>query len=176
MIFTETKIKGAFIIEPEFLGDIRGFFARTFCQQEFEKHGLYSSIVQGNISYNKKKGTLRGMHYQTAPYEEVKIVSCIKGAIYDVVLDLRKESGTCRQWVAVELSDENFKMVYIPKGCAHGFQTLEDDVIVYYQMMEFFHPEYASGVKWDDPAFGIHWPKGKKTISEKDNQFSGYCI
>lgn len=176
MIFSETKIKGAFIIEPELLTDIRGFFARTFCKEEFEKHGLDSSIVQCSISYNKKKGTLRGMHYQARPYEEAKIVSCTKGAIYDVILDLRKESGTCYQWIAVELSDENFRMVYIPKGCAHGFQTLKDDVAVYYQMTEFFHPEYAKGVRWDDSLFGIEWPSGKKIISEKDNQFSGYIL
>ena len=176
MIFTETKIKGVYIIEPELLTDERGFFARSFCKEEFQKHGLETDIVQCNISSNKKKGTLRGMHYQVPPYEEAKIVSCTKGSIYDVVVDLRRDSGTCCQWVAVGLSDENFKMVYIPKGCAHGFQTLKDDVAVYYQMMEFFHPEYARGVKWDDPLFGIEWPTDKKIISEKDNQFSGYCL
>jgi dTDP-4-dehydrorhamnose 3,5-epimerase len=176
MIFTETKIKGAFIIEPELLRDERGFFARTFCKDEFEEYGLETDIVQCNISYNKKKGTLRGMHYQVHPYEEAKIVSCTKGAIFDAILDLRKESGTCHQWVAVELSDENFRMVYIPKGCAHGFQTLKDDTVVYYQMSEFFHPESACGVRWDDPVFGIHWPSGKKIISKKDNQFSEYKL
>jgi dTDP-4-dehydrorhamnose 3,5-epimerase len=176
MIFTETKIRGAFIIEPELLRDERGFFTRIFCKEEFEENGLDSSIVQCSISYNKRKGTLRGMHYQAAPYEEVKIVSCTKGAIYDVVLDLRKDSGTCHQWIAVEISDENVKMVYIPKGCAHGFQTLKDEVTVFYQMTEFFHPEYSRGVKWNDPVFGIQWPAGKKIISEKDKQFSGYCI
>ena len=176
MIFSETKIEGTFIIEPELLIDERGFFARSFCKEEFDKHGLDSSIVQCNISCNRKKGTLRGMHYQIPPYEEAKIVSCTKGAIYDVVLDLRKESGTYCHWVAVELSDENLKMVYVPKGCAHGFQTLKDDVAVYYQMTESFHPECARGVKWDDPAFGIHWPTGKKIISERDTQFRGYCI
>jgi dTDP-4-dehydrorhamnose 3,5-epimerase len=176
MIFTETKIKGVFIIEPELLRDERGFFARTFCKEEFAKYGLDSSIVQCNISHNKKKGTLRGMHYQAAPYEEVKIVSCIKGAVHDVVLDLRKNSETRRQSISVEISDENFKMVYVPKGCAHGFQTLKDNVLVYYQMTEFFHPECAMGVKFDDPVFGIQWPAGKKIISEKDKQFSGDCI
>ncbi|MGA2911975.1 MAG: dTDP-4-dehydrorhamnose 3,5-epimerase [Methanoregula sp.] len=176
MIFTETKIKGAFIIEPELLEDERGFFARSFSQEEFQKYGLETDIVQCNISYNKKKGTLRGMHYQVLPFEEAKIVSCFKGSIYDVIVDLRRESATCRQWVAVELSDENFRMVYIPKGCAHGFQTLMDDVTVYYQMTEFFHPEYSHGVKWDDAAFGIRWPTGKKMISERDKQFPGYCL
>jgi dTDP-4-dehydrorhamnose 3,5-epimerase len=176
MIFTETKIKGAFIIEPQLLRDERGCFARTFCKDEFEEYGLETDIVQCNISYNKKKGTLRGMHFQARPHEEAKIVSCTKGAIYDVILDLRKESGTCRQWVTIQLSAENFKMMYIPKGCAHGFQTLKDDTVVYYQMSEFFNPDYARGVRWDDPVFGIQWPKGKKIISEKDNQFSVYKL
>jgi dTDP-4-dehydrorhamnose 3,5-epimerase len=176
MIFTETKIKGAFIIDPELISDERGFFTRTFCNEEFERYGLDSSIVQCNISFNRKKGTLRGMHYQVRPYEEAKIVSCTKGEIYDVILDLRKESGTYCHWVAVELTEENYKMAYIPKGCAHGFQTLKNDVTVYYQMTEFFHPECASGVRWDDPIFGVHWPKGKKIISERDTQFPGYCI
>jgi dTDP-4-dehydrorhamnose 3,5-epimerase len=176
MIFTETKINGVYVIEPELRRDERGFFARSFCKEEFEKNGLDSDIVQCNISYNRKKGILRGMHYQAQPHEEVKIVSCTKGAIYDVVLDLRKESETCRQWVAVELSDKNFKMVYIPKGCAHGFQTLKNDVVVCYQMTEFFHPECAHGVKWDDSVFGIQWPTGRKIISEKDQQFPGYFL
>lgn len=176
MIFTETKINGAFIIEPELLWDERGFFARTFCKDEFEEYGLETDIVQCNISYNKKKGTLRGMHYQAHPYDEAKIVSCTKGAIYDVILDLRTESGSCHQWIAVELSDENFRMVYIPKGCAHGFQTLKDETVVCYQMSEFFHPESARGVRWDDPVFGIHWPTGKKIISDRDDQFSEYKL
>jgi len=172
MIFTETKIKGAFIIEPELLMDERGFFARTFCKEEFEKQGLDTSIVQCNISYNKKKGTLRGMHYQARPYEEEKIVSCTKGSIYDVVVDLRKESLTYCQWVATELNEKNFKMMYIPSGCAHGFQTLEDEVIVYYQMTGFFHPECARGVRWDDPVIKIDWPIIKKMIiSEKDRNY-----
>ena len=172
MIFTETKIKGAFIIEPELLMDERGFFARTFCKEEFEKHGLDTSIVQCNISYNKKKGTLRGMHYQDRPYEEEKIVSCTKGSIYDVVVDLRKESLTYCQWVASELNEKNFKMMYIPSGCAHGFQTLEDEAIVYYQMTEFFHPECARGVRWDDPVLKIDWPIIQKMIlSKKDRNY-----
>ena len=156
MIFTETKIKGAFHLEPELLSDDRGFFARSFCADEFREHGLETNIVQCNISYNKKKGTLRGMHYQAAPYEEAKIVSCTKGAIYDVVLDLRKNSGTYLQWAAVALTDKNFNMLYIPKGCAHGFQTLRDNTVVYYQMTEFYHPEYASGLRWDDSQLNIY--------------------
>ncbi|PKL65046.1 MAG: dTDP-4-dehydrorhamnose 3,5-epimerase [Methanomicrobiales archaeon HGW-Methanomicrobiales-3] len=175
MIFTETKIKGVFVIEPELLPDERGFFARSFCKDEFRNHGLETDIVQCNISYNKKKGTLRGMHYQAPPFEEAKIVSCIKGSIYDVVLDLRRDSATCCQWVATELSETNFKMVYIPKGCAHGFQTIEDDTMVYYQMTEFYHPECTSGVRWDDPAFMITWPMpDDATISNKDTQYETF--
>ena len=170
MIFTETKIKGVYIIGPELLTDERGFFARSFCKEEFQKHGLDTDIVQCNISYNKKKGTLRGMHYQVPPFEEAKIVSCTKGSIYDVVVDLRRESLTYCQWVATELSERNFKMMYIPRGCAHGFQTLEDEAIVYYQMTEFFHPECARGVRWDDPAIGIIWPVPARIISEKDQK------
>ena len=170
MIFTETKIKGVYIIGPELLTDERGFFARSFCKEEFQKHGLDTDIVQCNISYNKKKGTLRGMHYQVPPFEEAKIVSCTKGSIYDVVVDLRRESLTYCQWVSTELSEKNFKMMYIPKGCAHGFQTLEDEAIVYYQMTEFFHPECARAVRWDDPAIGIIWPVPARIISEKDQK------
>jgi dTDP-4-dehydrorhamnose 3,5-epimerase len=176
MIFSETKIKGTFIIEPELLIDERGFFARSFCTEDFDKQGLDSSIVQCNISCNNKKGTLRGMHYQISPHEEAKIVSCTEGAIFDVVLDLRKESRTYCRWIAVELTDDNLKMLYIPKGCAHGFQTLKDQTRVFYQMTNFFHPESARGVKWNDPLFGIQWPAGRKIISEKDNQFSEYCL
>ena len=170
MIFTETKIKGMYIIEPELFTDERGFFARSFCKEEFRKHGLETDIVQCNISYNKKKGTLRGMHYQVPPFEETKIVSCTKGSIYDVVLDLRKDSPTYRQWVATELSDKNFKMMYIPKGCAHGFQTLDNNAMVYYQMTEFFYPECARGVRWDDTMFKIEWPISGIIISNKDNE------
>jgi dTDP-4-dehydrorhamnose 3,5-epimerase len=177
LIFTETKIKGVYIIEPELLTDERGFFARSFCKEEFRKYGLKTDIVQCNISYNKKKGTLRGMHYQAAPYEEAKIVSCTNGSIYDVVIDLRRDSLTYCQWVATELSEENFKMMYIPRRCAHGFQTLMDEAIVYYQMMEFFHPECARGVRWDDPAFGIKWPTIQTVIvSEKDQKYPDFIL
>lgn len=172
MIFTETKIKGTYLIEPELIPDERGFFARSFCKDEFQKHGLEPDIVQCNISYNKKKGTLRGMHYQVPPFEEAKIVSCTKGSIYDVVVDLRRNSSTYCQWFATELSDKNFKMMYIPKGCAHGFQTLMDDAIVFYQMTEFFQSEYSRGERWDDPRFKIEWPRRqKRIISEKDRNY-----
>jgi dTDP-4-dehydrorhamnose 3,5-epimerase len=172
MRFSELQIRGAFIIEPEFMIDERGFFARSFCMEEFRKHGLDSAIVQCNISYNKKKGILRGMHFQKKPFEESKIVSCPKGCIYDVVLDLKQDSDTFGQWVAVELSDENYKMLYVPKGCAHGFQVIKDETMVFYQMTEAYHPECACGVRWDDPLFDIKWPISKNlTISEKDKEY-----
>jgi dTDP-4-dehydrorhamnose 3,5-epimerase len=174
MIFKETKLKGAYIIELEPIKDERGFFARTFCQKEFTKYNLNSHIVQCNISFNKKRGTLRGMHYQVAPYEEAKLVSCIRGAIYDVIIDLRPDSPTYCQWFAVELSSEDYKMLYVPKGFAHGFQTLEDNTVVFYQMSEFYHPECARGARWDDKAFGIEWPISVKIISEKDLSYKDF--
>jgi dTDP-4-dehydrorhamnose 3,5-epimerase len=174
MIFTETKLKGAFIIEPEPLEDERGFFARTFDQKEFKAHGLNPWVVQCNISFNKKKGTLRGMHYQIAPYQEAKLVCCTKAAVYDVIIDLRKDSSTFKQWVAVELTAENRHMLYIPEGFAHGFQTLKDDTEVFYQMSEFYHPESAMGVRWNDPAFGIVWPDDIRVISDKDQQYPDF--
>lgn len=174
MIFTETRINGVYILEPEPITDNRGFFARAFCKEEFEKHGLETDIVQCNLSYNKKRGTVRGMHYHVEPFKETKIVSCTKGAIYDVVLDLRKESGTRCQWISIGLSDKNFTMVYIPKGCAHGFQTLTNDAVVYYQMTGFFHPECARGVRWDDQSFKIKWPINKITLSSKDQSYEPF--
>ena len=174
MIFKETKLKGAYIIELELLEDERGFFARTFCQEEFEVHGLNPRVVQCNIAFNRKKGTLRGMHYQVAPHEEAKLVSCIRGAIYDVIIDLRPDSTTYRQWLTVELDAEDYKMLYVPEGFAHGFQTLKDNTVVFYQMSEFYHPECARGVQWDDPAFGIEWPLAEVIISAKDRGYSNF--
>jgi dTDP-4-dehydrorhamnose 3,5-epimerase len=168
MIFKETRLKGAYIIELEPLADERGFFAHSFCRKEFEEKGLNPNVAQSSISYNKKRGTLRGMHYQTAPYEEAKLVRCTKGAIYDVIIDLRPGSPTYCQWFAVELSAENYKMLYVPEGFAHGFQTIEDDTVVNYQLSEFYHPDSARGVRWNDPAFGIKWPIEPTVISEKD--------
>ena len=176
MRFTETRLKGAFIIEPERLEDDRGFFARTFCQKEFEAQGLNPKIVQCNISYNKHKGTLRGMHYQVAPMAEAKLVSCTRGAIYDVIIDLRHGSPTYCQWFAEELNTENRKMIYIPEGFAHGFQSLEDDTEVFYQMSEFYSPEHARGVRWDDPVFGIKWHERQRIISTKDKNYTNYII
>ncbi len=174
MIFKETKLKGAYVIKPERLEDERGFFARTFCQKEFERQGLNPRIVQCSISFNKKKATLRGMHYQVAPYKEAKIVCCVKGAIYDVIIDLRSDSSTYCQWLDVELSAENREMLYVPEDFAHGFQTLADDTVVLYQISEFYHPESAHGVRWDDPAFGIRWPLSNSVISEKDMNYKNF--
>jgi len=172
MIFVETKIKGAYLIQPEPVQDDRGSFARAFCKREFESRGLNGIFVQCNTSYNRKKGTLRGMHYQAPPHQEVKLVWCIRGSIYDVIVDLRKESGPFRNWFAVELSADNGEMLYIPKGVAHGFQTLEDHTEVYYQMSEFYHSESARGVRWDDPALGIEWPPiSDRMVSDKDAGF-----
>lgn len=174
MIFTETKLKGAFIIELEKLEDERGFFARTYDRKEFASRDLNPNLAQFNVSFNKKKGTLRGMHYQAAPHEEAKLVRCTRGAMYDAIIDLRPGSPTFRQWISVELTSENHRMLYVPKGFAHGFQTLEDDTEVFYQMSEFFHPESGSGVRFDDPAFGIEWPLEEKVISEKDRRYPDF--
>jgi len=171
MLFKPTKLKGAFIIEPEFKKDKRGFFARSFCQKEFERHGLKFNIVQSNISYNKKKGTIRGMHYQITPYEEKKLISFPKGAIYDVIIDLRPRSSTYCQWFGLELNAKNHKMLYIPKGFAHGFQTIEDNCIIYYQMSQYYQPKAARGVRWNDPVFKIKWPIKNIIISEKDKGY-----
>ncbi|HWQ42732.1 MAG TPA: dTDP-4-dehydrorhamnose 3,5-epimerase [Desulfosporosinus sp.] len=172
MIFTETSLPGAYIIELDTICDERGFFARTWCAKEFAKHGLNTNLVQCNISFNAYRGTLRGMHYQISPHEEAKVVSCIAGSIYDVILDLRADSPTFRRWQAFELSASNRRMLYIPEGCAHGFQTLQDDTTVFYQMSEFYHPEYSRGMRWDDSAFSIEWPVSSLIISEKDRGYS----
>ncbi|MFZ5453834.1 MAG: dTDP-4-dehydrorhamnose 3,5-epimerase [Thermodesulfobacteriota bacterium] len=171
MIFQKLKIEGAWLIEPEKLEDERGFFARSWCQQEFAAHGLTTTFVQGNISFNSKKGTLRGLHYQAAPYGEAKLVRVTQGAIFDVILDLRPDSPTFRQWLAVELSGDNYRMLYIPEGLAHGFQTLEDNTEIFYQMSEFFHPEAARGIRWDDPTLNIPWPVPQPIISPKDQSY-----
>jgi dTDP-4-dehydrorhamnose 3,5-epimerase len=169
MIFTETKLKGVYLIEMEPREDERGFFARIFCREEFESHNLNPHVAQCNLSYNRKKGTLRGMHYQVAPREEAKVVICISGAIYDVVIDLRQNSRTYCDWLACELTARGRRqMLYIPEGFANGFQTLEENSEVFYQMSELYVPEYARGIRWDDPAFGIRWPEGQRIISERD--------
>jgi len=174
MIFTETKLKGAFVIEPERQEDERGFFARTFCKEEFEAHGLNIDWVQCNISFNKKKGTLRGMHYQTTPYEEVKLVRCTMGAIYDVIIDLRPDSHTFKQWASVELSSENRRMLYVPEQFAHGFQTLANNTEVFYLMSEFYHPGSSKGIRWNDPAFLVKWPIISPIMSSADSSYPNY--
>jgi dTDP-4-dehydrorhamnose 3,5-epimerase len=176
MIFTETNLKSSFLIEPEPCADERGFFARTWCQREFEAHGLQIRWVQCNVSFNKTKGTLRGMHYQVAPYAEAKLVRCTRGAIYDVIIDLRYDSPTFKQWLAVKLTADNRQMLFIPEGFAHGFQTLEDDTEVFYQMSEFYAPDYAKGVRWDDPAFDISWPADERIISERDRSYPDFSL
>jgi len=174
LIFTETKLAGAFVIELERHTDERGFFARTFCQQEFEAHGLKAEVAQCNVSFNKRKGTLRGMHYQAPPFAEAKLVRCTAGSIYDVIIDLRPASATFKRHFAVELSAENHRMLYIPESFAHGFQTLEDDTEVFYQMAQRYSAEHARGVRWNDPAFGIEWPKGERIIIERDRNYPDF--
>jgi dTDP-4-dehydrorhamnose 3,5-epimerase len=176
MIFKETALEGAFVIEPERRHDERGFFARTWCQREFSAEGLAPQWVQCNISFSRQRGTLRGMHYQAAPYEESKLVRCTMGAIYDVIIDLRAQSPTFRQWLAVELTADNRRMLFVPKGFAHGFQTLANDTEIFYQMSQFYAPEYAHGVRWDDPAFKVSWPAEERIISERDRGFPDFLL
>ena len=171
MIFQELKIKGAWLIEPEKHEDERGFFARSWCQQEFAARGLTTSFVQCNISFNHQKGTLRGLHYQAAPYGEAKLVRVTRGTIYDVILDLRPDSPTLRQWLALELTAESYRMLYIPAGLAHGFQTLTDNTEIFYQMSEFYHPEAARGIRWNDPTLSIPWPVPQPIISPNDQSY-----
>lgn len=176
MIFTETRLKGAFIIDIDPHEDERGFFARSWCEKEFKQHGLNPRLAQCNISFNKKRGTLRGMHYQAEPFPEAKLVRCTMGAVYDVVIDLRSGSPTFRQWAAVELTAENRRALYIPEGLAHGFQTLVDNTEVLYQMGEFFHPECARGVRWNDPAFAVEWPRDISIISSRDQGYLDFKL
>lgn len=168
MIFKETNLKGAFAIELEKHEDERGFFARAWCRREFAARGLDTELAQSNISFNRKKGTLRGMHYQAPPYEETKIIRCTKGAIYDVIVDLRAGSPTYREYFSLILTAENHKILYVPKLFAHGFLTLEDDTEVFYQMSEFYNPKYARGFRWNDPAFGIEWISDVRVMSARD--------
>jgi dTDP-4-dehydrorhamnose 3,5-epimerase len=176
VIFNETKLNGAYIIEIEKLKDHRGFFARTWCQNEFKDSGLTSRLVQANLSYNSKVGTLRGMHYQLSPYEETKLVRCTKGAIYDVIIDLRPASPTYTQWIGVELTAENYKMLYVPENFAHGFQTLRDNTEVTYQVSQFYTPDSESGIRWNDPAFKINWPIEVQVISDKDKNWTDFSF
>jgi dTDP-4-dehydrorhamnose 3,5-epimerase len=172
--FLETPLTGACIVEIEPIEDNRGLFARSWCKREFEAHNLNPEIVQCNISFNIKKGILRGMHYQIKPFEETKLVRCTRGAIFDVIIDLRADSPTFKDWFAIELTDKNRKILYIPKCFAHGFQTLKDNTEVYYQMSEYYSPEYSKGIRWDDPSFSIQWPENKRIISKRDQQYPDF--
>jgi len=176
MEFLKTKLPGVFEIQIEAKPDERGFFARTWCQNEFESQGLAGKLVQCSLSFNKRKGTLRGMHYQIAPHEETKVVRCTQGAVYDVVLDLRPGSPAFKNWTGVELTAEKRNMIYVPQGCAHGFLTLEDRCEVIYQMSEFQYAESSRGVRWDDPAFQIEWPTEVEVISERDRNYGDFQI
>jgi dTDP-4-dehydrorhamnose 3,5-epimerase len=167
--FTETELAGAFVIDLEPVEDARGFFGRAWSEQEFAERGLETRIVQCNLSFNERRGTLRGMHLQRPPHAEVKTIRCIRGRLYDVIIDLRHDSPTFRRWTGVELSADNRRMLYIPHGFAHGLQTLEDDTETFYLVSEAYEPAAEDGVRWDDPAFGIEWPLGRPTaISDKD--------
>src|SRR5215471_15885770 len=168
MTFVETKVKGVVEIRLDLKVDQRGFFARSWCQKEYESRGLNPKLVQCNVSYNTRRGTLRGIHYQTAPYQEAKLVRCTRGAIYDVAVDLRPNSPTFKHWVAAVLTAENRHMLYVPEGCGHGFLSLEDESEVFYQMSEVYMADCGRGVRWNDPAFGIAWPAEVRTISERD--------
>jgi dTDP-4-dehydrorhamnose 3,5-epimerase len=176
MIFAETILKGAYLIELEKIEDHRGFFARTWCQREFSVHGLNPGLVQCSVSFNKRKGTLRGMHFQIAPYQEAKLVRCTQGAIYDALIDLRRNSPTYKKYVSVTLTCENYRMVYIPEGVAHGFQTLRDNTEVFYQMSQVYSADHARGIRWNDPAFGIEWPEDDRTILERDQNYPDFGL
>ncbi|MDT4969336.1 MAG: dTDP-4-dehydrorhamnose 3,5-epimerase [Acidobacteriota bacterium] len=171
MEFIPTKLKGAFIIEPIRLEDERGFFARTWSQREWEAQDLNPRLVECNISFNRKKGTLRGLHYQAAPDAQAKLVRCTLGSVYDVIVDLRPDSATFKKWFAAELTAENRRMLYVPEGLAHGFQTLEDDSEVFYQMSAYYAPESAAGIRWNDPAFGVEWPLPVEVIAPRDASY-----
>ena len=174
MRFLATKLRDIFEIEIEPIADERGFFARAWCEREFTANGLNGRLAQCNLSGNARKGTLRGIHFQAAPHEEAKLVRCIRGRIFDVAVDLRPDSDTYLQWHGVELTATNHRALYIPEGCGHGFLTLEDDTELYYQMSEFYHPEVARGVRWNDPALRITWPSAAEVISDRDRTYPDY--
>lgn len=174
MIFTETKLPGAYIIELEPRGDDRGFFSRAWCEREFEDAGLSTRISQANVSLSRDKGTLRGMHLQLPPAAEIKLIRCIRGAIYDVIIDLRPGSPTYCEWVGVELTAENRRAFYVPEGFAHGFQTLTEDCEVFYQVSHAYSPDHETGVRYNDPRFGIEWPGEVTVISDKDRSWPDF--
>jgi dTDP-4-dehydrorhamnose 3,5-epimerase len=175
MKFVETRLTDAFIVDPERFEDERGYFARNWSQREFEAAGLETSFVECNVSFNRRTGTLRGMHYQEAPYEQVKLVRCTRGAIYDVIVDLRPASATFKQWLGVELTAANGRILYVPASFAHGFQTLADDTEVSYQMSSYFEPASGRGVRWNDPAFAIEWPEtDQRIIISRDREYPDF--
>ena len=175
MIFRETEIPGAWVIEPELIEDERGFFTRVFDAEEFRSRGLDPDLAQGSISFNERAGTLRGMHFQREPHAEAKLVRVTRGSIYDVVVDLRRDSELFMRWTAVELTAENRLALYIPTGLAHGFQTLEDGSEVHYAISEYYEPSASTGVRWDDPAFAIDWPRAdERVMSEKDRSWPDF--
>ena len=176
MTFLDTPVQGAYVVQPEPREDERGYFARTWCADEFRARGLNTDIRQCSISFNRKKGTLRGLHYQAAPFEEAKLVRCTRGAIFDVALDLRPGSPTYLRHAAVVLDSRETSMLYIPEGCAHGFQSLEDESEVSYQISQVYAPECARGVRWNDPAFGILWPMAPTCISERDRDYPDLIV
>jgi dTDP-4-dehydrorhamnose 3,5-epimerase len=175
VIFKPTDLPGAYVIELEKHEDTRGYFARTFCEKEFAARGLETRIAQCSVSFNQRKGTLRGMHYQVAPFEEVKLVRCSRGAIFDVIIDLRRGSPAFKKHFAVRLDEQSGTMVYVPAGCAHGFQTLEDETEVFYQMSQVYSAEHGRGVRWNDPAFGICWPDAERIILERDRNYPDFA-
>jgi dTDP-4-dehydrorhamnose 3,5-epimerase len=169
--FSETELRGAYLVELEPHRDERGFFARTWCREEFAAHGLNPNLAQASTSFNLRRGTLRGLHYQDEPFPEAKLVRCTRGRIYDVIVDIRPQSETYRRWLAFELTADNLLMLYVPEGFAHGFQTLEDNTEVFYQISESYHPECSRGILWNDPAFDFRWPIEERVMSERDRAF-----
>ena len=172
MFFIETRLSGSYIVSMEEIGDSRGSFSRAWCKREMECYGLDTDILQCNMSYNAKAGTLRGMHFQKEPFSETKYIRCMKGSFYDVIIDLREDSLTFGEWIGVELSEKNGKALYVPRGFAHGYLTLEDNTVAYYQVTEFYNKESEAGVRWDDKKFNIKWPLlNELIISEKDRNW-----
>lgn len=177
MIFNPTPIEGAFLIDIEKLGDDRGFFGRAFCQNEFRDNGIPFAMAQANVGYSRHKGTLRGLHYQIAPHEEAKLVRCVRGAVFDVIVDLRKESGSYGHWFGTELTADTHRLFHLPKGTAHGYLSLEDDSEIMYLVSEFYAPGAEKGIRWDDPTFKIQWPLADNLIiSEKDQAWPDYLL
>jgi dTDP-4-dehydrorhamnose 3,5-epimerase len=174
MRFTELPIQGAYLVDVDRIGDDRGFFGRLWCQRELEDMGLNGTIVQSNVGISVKAGTTRGLHFQTAPHSEVKFVRCSRGVMYDVIVDLRKDSPTFKKWFGIELTAENCRMLYVPEGCATGYQTLVDNTEMYYHTTAFYAPDFATGVRHDDPAFGIEWPLPVSVMSDNDKNWPDF--